>query len=142
MTGFLEHFVSYAFYVGNEKIWIAHGSLAQIVGNRKIVLFDDFSLQNVLHVSRLSYNLLSISKITFMLYCKAIFLLGSVFFQSLNSKRSIGTSQYSRGLYTLGDDTSNSSIYRISLLSSYFSTSEHDFMLWHFWLGHPNFTYM
>ena len=39
------------------------------------------------------------------------------------------------------DDTSRST-YRTSLLSSYFTTSKQDFMLWHFRLGHPNFQYM
>ena len=45
-------------------------------------------------------------------------------------------------LYILDDDTSGSSISTTSLLSSYFSTSEHDFMLWHFRLCRSNFTYM
>ncbi|KAA0067603.1 reverse transcriptase [Cucumis melo var. makuwa] len=66
----------------NEKIWIADDSLASIAGKGRIVLFDGFSLQNVLH--------------------------------DLNSGRTIGTVQHSRGLYILNDDTS----------------------------GHPNFTYM
>ena len=54
----------------------------------------------------------------------------------------IGTARHSRGLYLLDDDTSSSSISRTSLLSSYFTTSEQDCMLWHFRLGHPNFQYM
>ncbi|KAA0055419.1 Retrovirus-related Pol polyprotein from transposon TNT 1-94 [Cucumis melo var. makuwa] len=49
-------------------------SLALIARKGQIVLFDDFSLQNVLHVPKLSYNLLSISKITRELHCKATFL--------------------------------------------------------------------
>ena len=128
--------------VGNEKIKIPDGSLAPIVGKGQIVLFDDFSLHNVFHVPKLSYNLLSISKITRELHYKATFLPESVCFQDLSSGRTIGTTRHSRGLYILDDDTSSSSISRTSLLSSYFSTSEHDFMLWHFWLGHPNFTYI
>ncbi|KAA0042083.1 reverse transcriptase [Cucumis melo var. makuwa] len=46
--------------------------------------------------------------------------------QDMSSGRTIGTAQYSRGLYILDDDTSCSSLSRISLLSSYFSTSEQD----------------
>ncbi|KAL0557130.1 hypothetical protein IC582_005648 [Cucumis melo] len=125
-----------------KKIWIADGSLAPIAGKGQIVLFNGFSLQNILHVPKLSYNLLSISKITHELHCKATFLPESVCFQDLNSGRTIGTARHIRGRYILNDDTSDSSISTTSLLSSYFSTSEHDFMLWHFWLGHPNFTYM
>ncbi|KAA0052345.1 Cysteine-rich RLK (receptor-like protein kinase) 8 [Cucumis melo var. makuwa] len=97
-----------------------------------IVLFDGFSLQNVLHVLKLSYNLLSISKITCELHCKAAFLPESVCFQDLSSGRTIGTARHSRRLYILNDDTFGSSISTTSLLSSYFCTSEHDFMLWHF----------
>ncbi|TYK18899.1 retrotransposon protein, putative, unclassified, expressed [Cucumis melo var. makuwa] len=74
LTGFSEHFISYTPYAGNEKIRIADGSLASIARKGQIVLFDGFFLQNVLHVPKLSYNLLSISKITRELHCKATFL--------------------------------------------------------------------
>ncbi|TYK02160.1 uncharacterized protein E5676_scaffold388G00500 [Cucumis melo var. makuwa] len=49
--------------------------------------------------------------------------------KNLSSGRTIVTARYSRGLYILDDDTSGSSISRTTLMSSYFSTSEHDFML-------------
>ncbi|TYK25905.1 Cysteine-rich RLK (receptor-like protein kinase) 8 [Cucumis melo var. makuwa] len=132
LTGFSEHFITYTSYASNEKIWIADGSSAPIARKGQIVLYDGFSLQNVLHVPKLSYNLLSISKITRELHCKATFLPESVCFQGLKSGRTIGTTRHSRGLYILNDDTSGSSISTTSLLSSYLSTSEHDFMLWHF----------
>ncbi|TYK07542.1 Cysteine-rich RLK (receptor-like protein kinase) 8 [Cucumis melo var. makuwa] len=108
LTGFSEHFVTYTPCAGNEKIRIANGSLASIAGKGQIVLFDGFSLQNVLHVPKLSYNLLSISKITYELHCKATFLPESVCFQNLNSRRTIGTARHSRGLYIFNDDTSAS----------------------------------
>ncbi|KAA0050819.1 Beta-galactosidase [Cucumis melo var. makuwa] len=127
LTGSSEHFISYAPCAGNEKIRIAFGSLAPIAGKGQIVPFDGFALQNVLHVPKLSYNLLSISKITRELHCKAIFLPESVYFQDMSSGRTIGTAQHSRGLYILDDDTSCSSLSRVSLLSSYFSTSEQDY---------------
>ncbi|KAL0560757.1 hypothetical protein IC582_001170 [Cucumis melo] len=125
LTGFSKHFVSYTPCAGNEKIWIADGSLVPIAGKGQIVLFDDFSLHNVLHVP------------SFLTICYL-----SVGSPDLNSGRKIGTTGHSRGLYILNDDTSSSSISTTSLLSSYFSTFEHDFMLWHFRLGHLNFTYM
>ncbi|KAA0049797.1 Beta-galactosidase [Cucumis melo var. makuwa] len=50
LTGFSKHFVSYTPCAGNEKIWIADGSLVPIAGKGQIVLFDDFSLHNVSHV--------------------------------------------------------------------------------------------
>ncbi|KAA0043342.1 reverse transcriptase [Cucumis melo var. makuwa] len=101
LTIFSEHFVSYTPYADNEKIRIIDGSLAPTAGKGQIVLFDGFSLQNVLHVPKLSYKLLSISKITRELHCKATFLPESVCFQDLNSGRTIGTVRHSRGLYIL-----------------------------------------
>ncbi|KAA0054884.1 Beta-galactosidase [Cucumis melo var. makuwa] len=47
-------------------------------------------------------------------------------FDGMSSGRTIGTARHSRELYILDDDTSCSSLSRVSLLSSYFSTSEQD----------------
>ena len=91
---------------------------------------------------QISYNFMSISKITQELNCKATFLPGSVSFQDLSSRRMINTAWHNRDLYLLDDDASSSNISRTSLLPSYFTTSEKDPMLWHFCLGHPNFKYM
>ena len=85
-----KYFVSYIPYVGNKTIRIVDGSLTPISGKGKISLCAGFSLHNVLHVSRFPYNLLSISKITHELKCKAIFLPDSIFFQDLSSKKMIG----------------------------------------------------
>ena len=53
LIGFLEHFVSYTPCAGNDKIWTVDGSLTPIAGKGQIVLFNGFSLQNVLHVPKL-----------------------------------------------------------------------------------------
>ena len=103
---------------------------------------NGFPLRNALHVPRISYNLLSISKISHELNCKATFLSDFISFQNLISKRMIDIVRHNRGLYLLYDDASFSSISRMSLLSSYFTTSKKDLMLWHFRLGHSNFKYM
>ena len=92
---------------------------------------------------KLSYNLLCISRITSEMHCKAIFLPKSVCFQDMSLEMMIDIVwHHSGGLYILDNDTSSSSLSRTSSLSSYFSTSKHDCMLWHFRLGHPNFTYI
>ena len=65
-----EHCLLYP-CAGNEKIRKVEGSLAPIASKGQIVIFDDFSLHNVLHVPKFSYNLLSISKITCELHYKA-----------------------------------------------------------------------
>ena len=89
-------------------------------------------LQNVLHVPKISYNLLSSSKITKDLHCQAIFSPDIVSFQNLGTV----------GNYFLDDNASSRDCYRTSLLSSYFSTFEKDYMLWHFSLSHPKFPHL
>ena len=61
MTGSYDNFLSYFSIVGNKKIWIVDGSFAS---KDHISPFDGLTLQNVLHVPKISYNLLSIRKIT------------------------------------------------------------------------------
>ena len=56
--------MSYIPCAGNEKIWIADGSLAPIAEKGLIFLFEGLTLHNVWHMLRISYNLLSISKLT------------------------------------------------------------------------------
>ncbi|KAA0037322.1 reverse transcriptase [Cucumis melo var. makuwa] len=101
LIGFSEHFVTYTPCAGNEKNRIVDGSLAPIAGKGQIVLYDGFSLHNVLHVPKLSYNLLSISKITRELHCKATFLPESICFKDFNSGRTIGTARHSRDFTSL-----------------------------------------
>ncbi|TYK01171.1 Copia protein [Cucumis melo var. makuwa] len=91
LIGFSEHFVSYTPYAGNEKIWIADGFLALIVGKGQIVL-------------------LTISR---ELHYKATFLPESICFEDLSLGRTIDTVRHSRELYILDDDTSGSSISRL-----------------------------
>ncbi|KAA0058176.1 Retrovirus-related Pol polyprotein from transposon TNT 1-94 [Cucumis melo var. makuwa] len=111
----LRNTLSLMAYAGNEKIRIAERSLAPIASKGQIVSFDGFALQNVLHVPKLSYNLLSISKITLELHCKVIFLTESVYFLDMSSGRTIGTARHIRGLYILDDDTSCSSLSRTKI---------------------------
>lgn len=72
------------------------------MGKGHIFLFDCLTLQNVLYVPKISYNLLSIRD----LHCQAIFSLDTVSFQDLSLGKMIGTAQHD------------------SSLSSYFSTLE------------------
>ena len=116
--------MSYIPSAKNKTIRIANDSLTSIAGKRKIYPCAGLSLHNVLHVAKLSYNLLSISNITHELNCKAIFLSDSISFQDLSLGRMIGTVRHSRGFYLLDDDIFSSSISRTSLLYSYFTTSE------------------
>ncbi|XP_038896599.1 aarF domain-containing protein kinase 1-like [Benincasa hispida] len=62
--------------------------------------------------------------------------------EDLNSEMTIGIAWHDGGLYFLTEDASSRICDRTSLLSSCFSNSETDYMLWHFRLGHPSFHYM
>ena len=62
LTDSSEHFISYAPCASNEKIWIVDGSITPIATKGQMVPFDDLAFQNILHVPKLSYNLLSITK--------------------------------------------------------------------------------
>ena len=120
LIGSSELFVYYVPCAGNKTIKIVDGSLATIVEKEEIYPCAGLSLHHVLHVLKISYIMLSISKITCDLNCKATFLPDSAFFQDLSSLRMIGTAQSNRGLYLLDDDISS----RTRLLSSYFTTSK------------------
>lgn len=120
LTGSSDHFLSYHPCAGNEKIRIVDGSFAPVAGKGQVSPFDGLILQNVLHVPKISYNLLSVSKITRDLNCHVVFSLNDVVFQDLSSGTMIGTARHNRGLYFLDDDTSSRRSYRTSLLSSIF----------------------
>ena len=50
--------------VGNLKVKIADGTLSSVAGKGSIRIFESITLNPVLHVPNLSYNLLSISQLT------------------------------------------------------------------------------
>lgn len=107
------------------------GPFVTIAGNGHISFFHGLTLQNVLHVPKMSYNLMSVSKITRDLQCNVTFSPDNVLFQNLSSGRTIGTAQHNRGLYLLDSDSSSSTNSKTSLVSAYFSTSQNDCMLWY-----------
>ena len=57
----------------NKKIAVANGSLATIASFGDIYITPTLFLKNVLHVPKLSANLVSIQKLTHDLKCHAIF---------------------------------------------------------------------
>lgn len=107
--------VSYISCASDEKIKIVDDSLALMPGMGQISPFEGLSLHNLVHVLKILYNLLSISKITRELNCncKAKFLFDYVSFQDFSLGRMISIAKHCRGL---DDDASSSSICRTSLL--------------------------
>ncbi|KAK2997364.1 hypothetical protein RJ639_025480 [Escallonia herrerae] len=91
----------------NKKIKIADGSLSTIAGTGSIVLSPSITLHNVLHVPKLSCNLLSISKLTNDLKYQANFYSTRCEFQEMVSGRMIGSARASDGLYFFEDGTNS-----------------------------------
>ena len=65
MTLLSSHgFVSYSLCLSNKKIAIVDGTLVTVVGQGNVVINHNFIFKNVLHVPKLSTNLVSIHNLT------------------------------------------------------------------------------
>lgn len=73
MTSKSQLFHTYTPSPSNKKIVVANGSLVTVAGFRDIYITPTLILKNVLHVPKLSANLVSIQKLTHDLKCYAIF---------------------------------------------------------------------
>lgn len=73
MTNSSHYFTTYTPCLGNQKIKVAHGTLASITRKVTIPVSSSLSLKSVLQVLKCSINLLSIHKLTKDLNCKVIF---------------------------------------------------------------------
>ena len=73
MTSFSHLFHTYPPCSGHKKVHIADGSYSPIAGNGLINLSKTTSLKNVLHVPKITCNLLSVSKLSRDSNCLVIF---------------------------------------------------------------------
>ena len=64
MTQSSHGFVSYSLCLSNKKIAIVDGTLVTVVGQGNVVINHNFIFKNVLHVPKLSTNLVSIHNLT------------------------------------------------------------------------------
>jgi hypothetical protein len=69
MTGASDLFTSYMPCSGKDKVRVADGSMAPIMGRGSIYCTKSLSLSPVLHVPKFPVNLLSVSSITKSLNC-------------------------------------------------------------------------
>ena len=132
---------------GNYMVWIADGSTSKGAGMGTIIVTKDLILKFVLLIPKLTYNLLSISKLTKDLRCITHFSSTHCDSQDLESGRMIGNAKECAGLYLLkGPSNSNEQALHANIVSltvlSNLSNKENAIMLWHFRLGHPNFQYL
>ncbi|KAK8328423.1 hypothetical protein V6Z12_A11G250900 [Gossypium hirsutum] len=135
MTGNSTLFHTYTFCHDKSRIRIADGSCSPVAGVGEVHITENFSLDKVLHVPNLSCNLLSISKLTKDEKLLAEFSAIGCVIQEQKSRRMIGTAKVDDGPYVWNKDSTQGGLA--------LSTSKDDtIMLWHCWLGHPNFLYL
>ena len=106
MTPHSSSFSSYTTLSGKPYITVANGSTTPINGRGNIHLQPSFPLKNVLHVPKLSNNLLSIQKITQDLNCAVVFFPSHCVFQDLVTGKTIGIAKEQGGLYYLQHEES------------------------------------
>ena len=82
MIGCEKLFSSYIPSSSNHRVKFDDGSYSLVAGIRTITINPEISLQSVLHVPKLSCNLISISKITKEFGCMVNFHLLLVFFKT------------------------------------------------------------
>ena len=97
MTSYSSHFLSYHYFFVEHRITIVDGSHSSIVGSGNITLqlpLQPFiHLNNVLHVPKLSNNLIFIHKLTKDLNCAITFFHSHRVFQDLATGNTIGVAK-------------------------------------------------
>ena len=140
MTGCSQFFSTYTPCAGNRKIRIADGSLSVIAGTGTVKISNYITLHDVLHVPKLSCNLVSVTQITSSLNCRVIFYSSRCEFQDMVSGRTIGSARESGGLYFLEDGTESGHLVTNSCFNSI--SVSNNVMIWHYRLGHLSFYYL
>ena len=137
MTHSSNNFSTYSPCPSSKKIATADGSLTTVAGIGDVKISPLMTLKNVLHVPRLSTNLVSIHKLTQDLCCNVIFYHNSCVFQDKDLGRMIGRAREQDGLYYL--ETSSPNRLSHSFSSESVSTNKEKIWLHHNRLGHPSF---
>lgn len=138
MTNCPQFFQTYSPCSGSEKVRIANGSYSSITGKGLVQLSNTISLKFVLHVPKLTCNLLSVSKLSkdssflFESHCE---------FQEQSWGKMIGSAKLIDGLYYFDNDVSSNKTTQ-GLISTQSNSTRRQIMLWHLRLGHPSFPYM
>ena len=101
MTQSSHGFISYNPCPSNKKIATADGTLVTVAGQGGVVINQNFILKNVLHVPKLSANLVSIHKLTKDLNCVVTFSSALCKFQDQSTGTMIGLARETNGLYFL-----------------------------------------
>ncbi|KAE8673438.1 Detected protein of unknown function [Hibiscus syriacus] len=139
MTGSSSIFSSYFPLSGNLKVKIVDGSLTSIVGKGSIIISPSLTLLNVLHVPKLSCNLISVNRIIHDCKCIATITFVGFEFQDPCSGKMIGNAKEVDRLYHLV--TENPSDKQVQKPRCFTTLScENEIMLWHYRISQPRET--
>jgi hypothetical protein len=122
----------------------ANGTLNPVRGEGSVPLTNDLSLDSVLIVPSLNYNLLSVSQITTALFCIVIFWPNSCVFKDIRTRQTIGYG-IKRGMLYYLDLTSKSSNklrQALAVAGSQGKEKSSNIWLWHRRLVHVSFGYL
>ena len=122
------------------NVWVADGKMSPAVGKGTVCL-PNMILKSVLYVPKLTYNLLSVSKLTKDMNCVVTFFSSHCEFQDRSSGKMIGIAEKKDGLYYFSR-VGDSNRVKLQNKMSMPVVSNSDIMLWHQRLGHPSFSYM
>jgi hypothetical protein len=125
----------------------ANGTSSSVNGEGSVILTENISLDSVLVVPTLNYNLLSVAQITLALQCIVIFLPNLCVFKDIQTRKTIGYGTRRGKLYYL--DLTPASCHQLAQAFSMNkstanseSAANSEIWLWHKRLGHSSFGYL
>ena len=124
---------------GDKNIRVIDDTLATMAGQGKIAFTSSLTLKFVLHVPKLSANLLSIHQITRDLNCTITFFPSHCVTQDRTTGRMNGHAKELEGFYLLRSSFGNGDCMPLSHFSKKFSLDKAQIWLHHHNLGHPSF---
>eukprot|EP00261_Vitis_vinifera_P031451 XP_019072694.1 PREDICTED: uncharacterized protein LOC109121825 isoform X1 [Vitis vinifera] len=104
MTNSSNMFESYSPCPGNKKVRITDGNFSPIARKGLIKISEGIDLKSVLHVPKLTCNLLSVSKLSRNSNCCVIFYESHCILQDQSSGKMIGSARMINGLYYFEDN--------------------------------------
>lgn len=151
MTNNRSILTDFNFFSIPKSVRIANGLDLKVLGKGNVKLTAKLILRDVFYVPCLSFNLVSISKITHDNHCLAVFSSSHCFFQETRMLKMIGSARQCKGLYIIQSEERLPVVE--DLLSPRISAcynsrtvlpsnSLERILLWHKRLGYPNFVYL
>jgi len=148
-TGATDHMtfdsrqISFMKTSSKELISTANGNTTSIIGKGSLTLTNILTLDSVLVVPSLEYNLLSVSQITKALNCVVIFWPNFCVFKDVQTKQTIGYGVKQGRLYYLDLSEDYGKLKgALTVKSSTEQKEETEMWLWHRRLGHASFSYL